>query len=233
MISIYNTVAARAEDFDGVTFNRVTGTKTISNICRSIAAAAGNHDEVSRLKRKLPAVTWQAYQERGTQRSAEASIANGLFILDIDHVDDPRALWERIKGELPKWEKDVVMVAHVTPSGKGLRIVAKRYNTVMTIAECQEVFCSHYQIECDKAVKDLSRLSFLVPRSYFLFLDSKVFEYEWELSAIEQIQQKTLPQRNNPSNQNNQNNQSNRSNQSNQSNQSNPSNQTSSLEGAF
>ena len=233
MISIYNTVAARAEDFDGVTFNRVTGTKTISNICRSIAAAAGNHDEVSRLKRKLPAVTWQAYQERGTQRSAEASIANGLFILDIDHVDDPRALWERIKGELPKWEKDVVMVAHVTPSGKGLRIVAKRYNTVMTIAECQEVFCSHYQIECDKAVKDLSRLSFLVPRSYFLFLDSKVFEYEWELSAIEQIQQKTLQQRNNPSNQNNQNNQSNRSNQSNQSNQSNPSNQTSSLEGAF
>ncbi len=29
MISIYNTVSSRAEDFDGITFNRITATQTI------------------------------------------------------------------------------------------------------------------------------------------------------------------------------------------------------------
>ena len=192
MISIYNTVSSRAEDFDGITFNRITATQTILHICEKIAQAEaeGDHDRKSQLKKKLPAVTWQAYQERGTQRSAENSMPNGLFMIDVDHVDDPRALYERIKTEQENWKRDVIMVAHVTPSGKGLRIVAKRYNATMSIPDCQEVFCSHYGIECDKAVKDLSRLSFLVPKSYFLYLDTTVFDYQWEVSMVQQEQQK-------------------------------------------
>ena len=178
MISIYNTVSSRAEDFDGITFNRITATQTILHICEKIAQAEaeGDHERKSQLKKKLPAVTWQAYQERGTQRSAENSMPNGLFMIDVDHVDDPRALWERINKEKENWKKDVIMVAHVTPSGKGLRIVAKRYNATMSIPDCQEVFCSHYGIECDKAVKDVSRLSFLVPWDYILYFDEAIFE---------------------------------------------------------
>ena len=182
MISIYNTVSSRAEDFDGITFNRITATQTILHICEKIAQAEaeGDHERKSQLKKKLPAVTWQAYQERGTQRSAENSMTNGLFILDFDHVDDPRALWERIKTEQKNWKMDVIMVAHVTPSGKGLRIVAKRYNATMSIPDCQEVFCSHYGIECDKAVKDVSRLSFLVPWDYILYFDEAIFEIDYQ-----------------------------------------------------
>ena len=189
MISSYNTVSARAEDFDGITFQRVTGSGHIKRVCDNIAAAGDDHEKVAMLKRKLPGVTWQAYQQRGTTRAAAQSIANGLFMLDYDHVEDPKALWERIDRERKaNYPKDEVMVAHITPSGRGLRIVAKRYNTRMTIPECQEVFSSHYGIVCDKAVKDLSRLSFLVPRDYFLFFDPNVFDYQWELSSIEQTQ---------------------------------------------
>ena len=117
MISIYNTVSSRAEDFDGITFNRITATQTILHICEKIAQAEaeGDHERKSQLKKKLPAVTWQAYQERGTQRSAENSMPNGLFILDFDHVDDPRALWERINKEKEQWAHDKIMVAHITP----------------------------------------------------------------------------------------------------------------------
>ena len=192
MISIYNTVSSRAEDFDGITFNRITATQTILHICEKIAQAEaeGDHERKSQLKKKLPAVTWQAYQERGTQRSAENSMPNGLFILDFDHVDDPRALWERINKEKEQWAHDKIMVAHITPSGKGLRIVAKRYNTTMSIPDCQNTFCQHYGLENDAAVKDLSRLSFLVPRSYFLYLDTTVFDYQWEVSMVQQEQQK-------------------------------------------
>ncbi len=192
MISIYNTVSSRAEDFDGITFNRITATQTILHICEKIAQAEaeGDHERKSQLKKKLPAVTWQAYQERGTQRSTENSMPNGLFILDFDHVDDPRALWERINKEKEQWAHDKIMVAHITPSGKGLRIVAKRYNTTMSIPDCQNTFCQHYGLENDAAVKDLSRLSFLVPRSYFLYLDSTVFDYQWEVSMVQQEQQK-------------------------------------------
>ena len=192
MISIYNTVSSRAEDFDGITFNRITATQTILHICEKIAQAEaeGDHERKSQLKKKLPAVTWQAYQERGTQRSAENSMPNGLFILDFDHVDDPRALWERINKEKEQWAHDKIMVAHITPSGKGLRIVAKRYNSTMSIPDCQNTFCQHYGLENDAAVKDLSRLSFLVPRSYFLYLDTTVFDYQWEVSMVQQEQQK-------------------------------------------
>ena len=192
MISIYNTVSSRAEDFDGITFNRITATQTILHICEKIAQAEaeGDHERKSQLKKKLPAVTWQAYQERGTQRSTENSMPNGLFILDFDHVDDPRALWERINKEKEQWAHDKIMVAHITPSGKGLRIVAKRYNTTMSIPDCQNTFCQHYGLENDAAVKDLSRLSFLVPRSYFLYLDTTVFDYQWEVSMVQQEQQK-------------------------------------------
>ena len=192
MISIYNTVSSRAEDFDGITFNRITSTQTILHICEKIAQAEaeGDHERKSQLKKKLPAVTWQAYQERGTQRSAENSMPNGLFILDFDHVDNPRALWERINKEKERWAYDKIMVAHITPSGKGLRIVAQRYNSTMSIPDCQNTFCQHYGLENDAAVKDLSRLSFLVPRSYFLYLDTTVFDYQWEVSMVQQEQQK-------------------------------------------
>lgn len=176
MISYYKSVSQPAEDFDAVKFGTITRHPSIKKICNKILAANGNHDEVSRLKRKLPAVTWQAWQPEGEMRSAQKCEANGLFMIDVDHIDDPRALYERIKAEQQNWEKDVIMLAHVTPSGKGLRIVAKRYNAVMTIPECQEVFCSHYGIECDKAVKDVCRLSFLVPWDYILFFDEGIFE---------------------------------------------------------
>ena len=148
----------------------------MKRICDRILQAGDNHDEVSRLKRQLPAVTWQAWQPEGEMRSAQKCEPNGLFMIDVDHVDDPRGLYERIKTELENWKRDVIMLAHVTPSGKGLRIVAKRYNATMSIPDCQEVFCSHYGIECDKAVKDVSRLSFLVPWDYILYFDEGIFE---------------------------------------------------------
>ena len=56
MISIYNTVSSRAEDFDGITFNRITATQTILHICEKIAQAEAedDHERKSQLKKKLP-----------------------------------------------------------------------------------------------------------------------------------------------------------------------------------
>ena len=176
MISYYKSVSQPAEDFDAVKFGQITRHPSLKRICDRILQAGDNHDEVSRLKRQLPAVTWQAWQPEGEMRSAQKCEPNGLFMIDVDHVDDPRGLYERIKTEQENWKKDVIMLAHVTPSGKGLRIVAKRYNATMSIPDCQEVFCSHYGIECDKAVKDVSRLSFLVPWDYILYFDEAIFE---------------------------------------------------------
>ncbi len=192
MISLFNTQTARAEDLDGMTFRRITESGHLKRICEKVAAAqaAGDLAEKKRQKDKLPGVTWQAYFERQATHTDENAIANGLFILDYDHVDDPRALWERILKEKGQWQHDEIMVAHITPSGKGLRLVAKRYNTTMSIADCQQVFSSHYGLECDAKVKNLSRLSYLVPKDHFLYFDPMVFDYQWELSMVEQMQMK-------------------------------------------
>ena len=185
MISYYKSVSQPAEDFDAVKFGQITRHPSLKRICNRILQAGDNHDEMSRLKRQLPAVTWQAWQPEGEMRSAQKCEPNGLFMIDVDHVDDPRGLYERIKTEQENWKRDVIMLAHVTPSGKGLRIVAKRYNATMSIPDCQEVFCSHYGIECDKAVKDVSRLSFLVPWDYILYFDEAIFEIDYQTAYPE------------------------------------------------
>lgn len=190
MISYYKSISQPAEDFTSVKFGIITRHPNLQRVCEKIAAANGDHDRISALKRKLPAVTWQAWQPEGEMRSADKCQPNGLFMIDVDHIDNPKSLYEKIKAEKANWDKDVIMLAHITPSGKGLRIVAKRYNATMSIPECQSVFCSHYGIECDKAVKDVSRLSFLVPESYILYIDDNIFTYQGELSTVEQDQQK-------------------------------------------
>ena len=70
---------------------------------------------------------------------------------------------------------------HVTPSGHGLRIVAKATNDCPdSIAECQARLARKLGVECDPAVKDIARASFAVPRKYVLFYNPAIFTDEPE-----------------------------------------------------
>ena len=77
--------------------------------------AGGKRDR----KRDLPAACWQA-AFGGEKRSNLHALPSGLFALDIDHIDDPEALY---RSFAPRIEELGIYICHMTPSTRGLRIV--------------------------------------------------------------------------------------------------------------
>ena len=126
-------------------------------------------------------------------RRAEFMRPTGLLMLDFDHVgaspdpsqggvtmtsriDSPVKLWEYIVNvydnvDLPLTEW--VCLAHVTPSGDGLRVVVKRAKGT-TIEQEQYEWCKAMKLDAigikpDAACKDISRLSFAPMQSEVLY----------------------------------------------------------------
>ena len=116
------------------------------------------------LKKRLPIFTFHATFKNGRRKNDEA-IPSGLSIYDLDHIANPRVRWEEIA---PRKEELGIVMAHISPSLEGLRLVF----TVpqgMTLAEAQawmarQLGDTHY----DACVKDYARCSFAVPRGYVL-----------------------------------------------------------------
>ena len=86
-------------------------------------------------------------------------------------IDTPVKLWEYIKekmsamsamSESPLFGRglgEAIALAHITPSGDGLRLVLKRTKG-MSIEQEQYEFCKTMGVKCDDVCKDISRLSF-------------------------------------------------------------------------
>lgn len=141
-------------------------------LCNDIAAETDS-EKRAELKKKLPVVTWQAYfPSRRVNKEAQPS---GLFMLDLDHVDEPGKLYnEKIAGRLKELG---IVYAGMTASRHGLRIVAKCLPTLSSIEACQKWLASSLKVEYDGVCKDWARCSFLVHDSYTYYMDCKAI---WE-----------------------------------------------------
>ena len=145
----------------------------------------GRDKEADALKRKLPALCYQAtFDEttskggnRGAWRKQSAVRLNGLFMLDIDHMEQqPRDFWKSLlKGsdQTAFCERMGIVLVHETSSGKGLRIVAKADPSVGNIADNQRVLAQRLDVICDEACKDASRLSFVPTWDDIIYSDYK------------------------------------------------------------
>lgn len=149
-------------------YNLVANSDELLRLCNDIAAET-DKDKRSELKKKLPVVTWQAFFEG--KRLAKEAYPSGLFMLDIDHVDNPFELYSKQVASRVK-ELGIVYVGK-TASTHGLRIVAKCLPTLHTLEECQKWLASNLKVEYDGVCKDFARCSFLVHDSYTYFMDAK------------------------------------------------------------
>ena len=129
--------------------------------------AGGNLDR----KRDLPAACWQA-AFGGKKRANSNAIPSGLFALDVDHIDDPLALYESFKDRIPELG---IYIVHKTPSTRGIRIVAQCHEGFTTIGQNQEWLAGQIGVQHDAVTRDFARLSFLVPESYFYFINTNIF----------------------------------------------------------
>lgn len=148
-------------------YERLPGNPTKEQL-RKAAAEAGE------LKRTLPALLLQGTCNGKPRKRANAT-TNGWVMMDIDHIrgEPPSATWRRVEA---KARALGCALAHVTPSGQGLRLVMPWPMNCPGVAEAQ----THYARELglpgyDGCVKDFSRLSFVVPPSYLLLVDRRLF----------------------------------------------------------
>ena len=121
----------------------------------------------SELKKRLPILTPHATFKNGRRKNDEA-IPSGLSIYDLDHIPNPRARWEEIEA---RKEELGILLAHITPSTEGLRLVFV-IRQGMTLADAQAWMARELgDTQYDACVKDHARCSYLVPRGYVLFMD--------------------------------------------------------------
>ena len=147
-------------------------------------------------KSKLPALTYMGAldmekyskychqcKEQGTKpqgsRRAEFMRSTGLLMMDFDHHPNPRDIYDALLSYLSASEiapTSVLALAHITPSGDGLRLVLKREKGKNIAQEQYEWFKrirEHYdgELTFDDVCKDISRLSFAPMQKEILYFN--------------------------------------------------------------
>ena len=148
------------------------------------------------LKKRLPVFTFHATFPGGRRKNDDA-VPSGLAIYDLDHIRDPRGRWAEVE---PRKEQLGIVLAHVSPSTEGLRLVFV-IPQGMSLPEAQAWMARQLgDKEYDACVKDYARCSFAVPRGYvlwvspFLFRSSEVQECrssDNSSSGIQELKEKS------------------------------------------
>ena len=162
---------AKAQKGELCTYERyleLSNTTELLRLCNDIAAE-NDADKRGEMKKRLPVVTWQAYF--AGKRLAKEAEPSGLFMLDIDHVENPGEMYA--KQVASRVAELGIVYCGMTASRHGLRIVAKCLPTLHTIEECQRWLASNLKVEFDGVCKDWARCSFLVHDSYTYYMDAK------------------------------------------------------------
>ena len=100
---------------------------------------------------------------------------SGLFMFDVDHVDNPREIYEQTRAEGFPWE---VVFAHLTSSGHGLRLVCKARMEVGNIADNQIELARTLGVKADASCIDASRISYAPMREdVYLLNEEELLNY--------------------------------------------------------
>lgn len=134
-------------------------------------------------KTALPAVCWVGRSKTGF-RKADAMEPTQLVMIDIDHCENPHEAYLKLCYSMPPLNElsteDGLVIAHITPSGQGLRLVFRAMSSEKGLKEHMETLNKKYKFgdygQFDTAVKDLSRISFLPKYEDVLFVDYRYFD---------------------------------------------------------
>ena len=141
------------------------------------------------LKKSLPTFQFSCYQfdevtvktkdgktKKGARRVLKGCHLNGLVMLDIDHVENPQEVWEKLKNSEALMAR--VVLVHITSSGHGIRIIFTADVKIGNLADNQIDFAMELGYSPDQSCIDATRNSFAPKEDEILFInEEKLFDY--------------------------------------------------------
>lgn len=131
-------------------------------------------------KLKLPSICFVGKSRNG-RRLANQMEPTQLVMIDIDHCEDPQGSFKSFFDEYVK-ESDVdnaddyLVLAHITPSGKGLRLIFRAVIDMPTLPEHMSYLRKKYNLDqfgdFDEKVYDFSRISFMCKHEDLLYVNT-------------------------------------------------------------
>ena len=141
------------------------------------------------LKKSLTAFQFSCYQfdeatvkskddktKKGPRRVLKGCHLNGLVMLDIDHVENPMEVWEKLQKCEALMAR--VVLVHITSSGRGIRIIFVADKQTGNLADNQISFAAALGYDPDQSCIDATRNSFAPKEDEILFIDEeRLFTY--------------------------------------------------------
>ena len=165
-----------AEWFDGTT--KCASTSELINAYRNTKSA--------KKKSQLPVCCFQAcfglsINKKGVEgiwRESTASHLTGLAVIDLDHVDNPLEIVDRILGREDFSELGILLI-YITPSGQGIKIVFIARPEWGCLMDNQYEMAQLLGVLAvvDSGCKDAARASFVPKYDDVKFLDESLFTY--------------------------------------------------------
>jgi hypothetical protein len=132
--------------------------------------------EFDEVKRKKKGKDGKMVEVTERPRKLVGCHLNGLVMIDIDHVDNPREIWEKLQQQ-EQLMKRVVLV-HITSSGRGIRIIFTANVKDGNLADNIIVFAAALGYKADSSCIDATRNSFAPKEDEILFIDEeRLFTY--------------------------------------------------------
>ena len=165
--------------------NEILDSPEVAEVCHKLAQVDHDSDEAKTLKQGLPLLMFMANYTDG-HRHAKSAVPTNMAYLDLDELngEDPHEVWKRLVQTLLLLELEhLIVLVHVSCSGKGLRIVYiipshfDNLSPTERIDQSKQWLAAQLGVTDDSKTKDLARGSFAVPRSYVLYgPDKRLFE---------------------------------------------------------
>ena len=178
------------------TLNEIFDSPEVAEVCQKLTGVDHDSDEAKTLKQGLPLLMFMANYTDG-HRHAKSAVPTGMAYLDLDELngEDPREVWKRLVQLLIMLELEhLIVLAHVSCSGKGLRIVyiiPSQFDILKPterIDQSKQWLAAKLGVTDDSKTKDLARGSFAVPRSYVLYgPDKRLFEESVNASVKDEL----------------------------------------------
>ena len=178
------------------TLNEIFDSPEVAEVCQKLTGVDHDSDEAKTLKQGLPLLMFMANYTDG-HRHAKSAVPTGMAYLDLDELngEDPREVWKRLVQLLIMLELEhLIVLAHVSCSGKGLRIVyiiPSQFDILEPterIDQSKRWLAAKLGVTDDSKTKDLARGSFAVPRSYVLYgPDKRLFEESVNASVKDEL----------------------------------------------